>query len=150
MPSSTKQLIPKTVNPEIFQIKFEMKQKQQKKYYDRSSKSVENLIEGENIYVEREGKWKPAVVLSKADIPRRYNVKISERAEYRRNRRHLRKTNDQNLQSPLRLQSKKNEADTKEQTQLKETRVKDEQSICGTTLSPMKTRSGCIVSKPIQ
>ena len=76
MQSSTKQL-PKTVNPEIIQIKFEMKQKQQKKYYDRSSKSVENLIDGENIYVEREGKRKPAVVISKADNPRSYNVKIS-------------------------------------------------------------------------
>jgi regulator of extracellular matrix RemA (YlzA/DUF370 family) len=36
MPSSSDQLLSKTVNPAIVQTRLEQKQAQQKKYYDRS------------------------------------------------------------------------------------------------------------------
>ena len=61
MPSSTDQLLPKTVNPAIVHARLEQKQAQQKKYYDRSSRP---LSEGDDVYVQREGRWKPAIVLS--------------------------------------------------------------------------------------
>ena len=72
MPSSTDQLLPKTVNPAIVLARLEHKQEQQKKYYDRSSRPLEHLSEGDDVYVQREGRWKPAIVLSKAGTPRSF------------------------------------------------------------------------------
>jgi transposase InsO family protein len=62
MPSSTEQLQPKMVNPTIVQKRLKQKQAEQKKYYDRSSKPLEHLSAGDDVFVQREGKWKPAIV----------------------------------------------------------------------------------------
>ena len=60
-----------------------------------------DLAEGEPVRIQQQGKWKPAVVVSKAETPRSYNVMTRSGAEYRRNRRHLRKSKeDQALFTP--------------------------------------------------
>ena len=76
------QLHPKTLDPQIVQQKLECKQVSQKKYYNRSSKLLADLEEGE------QGKWKPAIVVSRAKTPRSYNVMSKSGAEYHRNRIH--------------------------------------------------------------
>ena len=98
MPSSTERLLPETVNPAMVQMKLEQKQVQQKKYYDRSSKPLDNLSDGDDVYVQRDGKWQPAVIISKADTPRSFNIMMEDGAQYRRNRVHLRKTYHQVVQ----------------------------------------------------
>ena len=74
MPSSTDQLLAKTVNPEIVQTRLEQNQAQQKKYYDRSSRPLEHLSEGDDVSVQHEGRWKPAIITSKAGTPRSFNI----------------------------------------------------------------------------
>lgn len=86
--------------------------------------------------------------------PKELNVKTPDGAEFRRYRRHSRKTRDQaiaNFATSSRLQSTKNEPDKNEQWQLKE-RINDEKTSCSTgiNLSPVKTRSGRLVRKPIR
>ena len=99
MPSATDQLLPRTVNPAIVETKLKQKQAQQKMYYDRSSRTLEHLSVGDDVYVQREGKWKPAIIVSKADTPRSFNIITEDGARCRRNRIHLRKAYDRVLQS---------------------------------------------------
>jgi hypothetical protein len=116
MPSSTDQLLPKTVNPEIVQTRLEQKQAHQKKYYDRSSRPLEHLSEGDDVYVQHERRWKPAIITSKAGTPRSFNIMTEDGAQYRRNRIHLRKAYDRVSQSSSPEQS--TEGPSKEESRL--------------------------------
>ena len=160
MPSSTDQLLPKMMNPAMVQARLEQKQAQQKKYYDRSSRPLEHLSEGDDVYVQREGRWKPAIVLSKADTQRSSHIRTENGAQYRRNRTHLRKTYNRvsHSSSPEKLtESQSKELEIKvnspirnEQLQLEETREDNKETVSSTgeTASPVKTRSGRIIRKP--
>jgi len=48
------------------------------------------------IRIRRDGRWQPATVIDRADTPRSYHVETPDGAIYRRNRRHLQKTNETN------------------------------------------------------
>ena len=161
MPSSTEQLLPQTVNPAMVQMKLEQKQVQQKKYYDRSSKPLDNLSDGDDVYVQRDGKWQPAVIMSKADTPRSFNIMTEDGAQYRRNRVHLRKTYDRVAQtsppeksakSPFKEEIKANSPIRNEQLQQHETTEVNHETLSSTggTASPVKTRSGRIIRKPVR
>ena len=50
------------------------------------------LHTGETVWMFRGGKWKPAIVVEKLNLPRSYSVKIENESMYRRNRKHLLKT----------------------------------------------------------
>ena len=162
MLSSKDQLIPKIVDPEIVQIKLQQKQAQQKKYYDRTSTPLKVLSAGDDVYVQREGKWKPAVVMGKADTPRSFHVKTADGAEYRRNRVHLRKSHDQTWQSsspeklienppkkemstsPIREQQSQHQKHDKSTSEEHYQDTSD--STCGIA-SPVKTKSGRVIRK---
>ena len=92
IPCTTDQLCPRILDPQTVQRKLQIKQSTQKKYYNKSSKPLAALAERESIRIQQQGKWEPSVVLSKAETPRSYNVMTRNGAEYRRNRRHLRKS----------------------------------------------------------
>ena len=68
-----------------------MKNKQ-KEYYDQHTKEQKILHAGEKVRMFRNGKWEPATVLEKLSEPRSYTVKIENERTYRRNRKHLFKT----------------------------------------------------------
>ena len=159
MPSSTDQLLPKTVNPAIVQTRLEQKQAQQKKYYDRSSRPLEHLSEGDDVYVQHEGRWKPAIITSKAGTPRSFNIMTEDGAQYRRNRIHLRKAYDRvsqssspekSTESPSKEEIKVNSPIRNEQLQYQETREDNKETLSSTgeTASPVKTRSGRMIWKP--
>ena len=157
MPCSTEHLLPKTVNPEIVQKKFEEKQAQQKKYYDRSSKPLQPLSTGDDVYVQLEGKWKLGVIMSKADTPRSFHIMTEDGAQYRRNRVHLRKAYYRALQlsppeeNPPRKEDKINLPSADEQVQHQDTREDNEHtSPTNTETSLLKARSGRIVRKPVR
>ena len=158
IPSSTKQLLPKTANPAIVQMRFKNKQIQQKRYYGRSSRPLDDLSEGDDVYVEREGKWKPAVVVSKANTPRSFKIMTEDGAQYRRNRVHLRKDDrvsqssspEKSIKSPLEKDTKVNLPNGNHQVQHHEPTEDNHETFnptCETT-SPVKTRSGRIIRKP--
>ena len=70
----------------------------QKKYYDTGTKQLKPLNHNETVRIQDHinKTWKPAVVVQKHD-QRSYLVRTEDGAEYRRNRRHLLKTNEQSL-----------------------------------------------------
>ena len=157
MPCSTEQLLPKTVNQGIVQKKFEEKKTQQKKYYDRSSKPLEPLSTGDDVYVQIEGRWKLGVITNKADTPRSFNIMTEDGTQYRRNRVHLRKAYLRASQllspeeNPPEEEDKVNSPSVNEQIQHQDTREENEQTSLTneTETSLLKTRSGRIVRKPV-
>ena len=70
----------------------------QKKYYDTGTKQLKPLNHNETVRIQDHinKTWKPAVVVQKHD-QRSYLVRTEDGAEYRRNRRHLLKTNEKSL-----------------------------------------------------
>jgi hypothetical protein len=159
IPSSTDQLLPKTVNLAIVQTRLEQKQAQQKKYYDRSSRPLEYLSEGDDVYLQHGGRWKPAINTCKAGTPRSFNIMTEDGAQYRRNRIHLRKAYDRVSQSsspekstegPLKEEIKVNSPIRNEQLQYQETREDNKETLSSTgeTASTVKTRSGRMIRKP--
>lgn len=94
LPTTTKQLRPRTVKSSTVQAKLRLKQKRQRRYYDDGAKQLPPLNKGETIRVQQQGMWKPAVVESYAETPRSYNVQTPDGSIYRRNRRHLLQTNE--------------------------------------------------------
>ena len=84
-------------NPQ-HEIKMRMtvRQAKQKYYFDQhSGKELKSLHSGDNVVMRQGGdasKWVPATVINPHESPRSYIVETANR-KYRRNRRHLRKTN---------------------------------------------------------
>jgi hypothetical protein len=90
LPTTSKLLQPQTVQASS---QLRNSQQRQKSYYDRSSKSLKQLNTGNVVRLQRGKLWEPAIVIVPAgNNPRSYIVNCGGR-EYRRNRRHLRKTN---------------------------------------------------------
>lgn len=50
----------------------------------------------DNVYIQREKVWEPAIVVEKTDNARSYVVKTSDNKQFRRNRKHL-MTNKNNV-----------------------------------------------------
>ena len=50
------------------------------------------LHTGETVQMFRDGKWKPAIVVEKLNEPRSYDVKTVNASMYKRNQKHLLKT----------------------------------------------------------
>ena len=72
-------------------IKQKLMQRQlsQKKYYNKHTKDLPDLVSHQKVYVQNNsGLWKPGVVVKKLKEPRSYLVKVND-AVYRRNRIHI-------------------------------------------------------------
>lgn len=92
LPTSSALLTTDTMSQVHEQLK--QRQKKQKQYYDRMAKYLPDLQPGEGIRMRKGDSWKPAVVLDKHEQPRSFIVKTPDGKLFRRNRRHLRKTNE--------------------------------------------------------
>ncbi|VDH88954.1 Hypothetical predicted protein [Mytilus galloprovincialis] len=84
----TKKLL-RTEVPENAKKTFVKKQEKQKLYYDKKTKELSKLNVNDNVYVQREKRWEPAVVVQNTDNSRSYIVKTENDKLYRRNRKHL-------------------------------------------------------------
>lgn len=69
-------------------------QKQQAHYYNRNAKPLKPLNENEGVRIQQHKQWVPAKVLNAAHTPRSYLVATENGQEYRRNRKHILKTNE--------------------------------------------------------
>lgn len=94
LPTSNKQLSPKTIKPRRVRKKTKAKQNYQRHYYDKGSKPLPNLEKGDVVRIQQRGLWKPAIVENSAQTPRSYNVRTSDGSVYRRNRRYIMKTSE--------------------------------------------------------
>ena len=92
IPQTISQLKPRVPDPVEVKKKLNLKQQKQKFYYDRQSKSLTKLHEGDRIRVRMKGSWKPGVVTREEETPRSYRVQTDNGGEYRRNRRMLLKS----------------------------------------------------------
>ena len=92
LPVKPTQLEPKVINPEHVKSILEKNSRQQKKYYDKGSKSLAPLHIGDSVYIQLDKHWRPATVTDIADTPRSYIVTTTEGKTYRRNRRHIQQT----------------------------------------------------------
>ena len=99
IPVATSQLQPKVVDPCLVRKKQKERKAHQKQYYDKGSRQLPDLKEGERARVQIPGKWKPVVVMDKAITPRSYIVKTEEGRLLRRNRKHLMKLHEQSPES---------------------------------------------------
>ena len=82
------------MEPETVTKQLTEKRQTQKFYYDRQTKELPELAAGDNVRLQTDKGWEPAVVVSKANQPRSYNIETTDGVQYRRNRRHLRKTKE--------------------------------------------------------
>ena len=95
LPTTNKLLKPKITT----HVKKEMtvRKNKQKQYYDRNTKSLNDLEKGDivrNRPQGRDNEWKKGIVEEKVNI-KSYNVKTEDGGIYRRNRRHLRSSKEQ-------------------------------------------------------
>ena len=91
LPSTIQQLAPSVTDPSKAQLCLNLKQQRQATNYNKQSKPLPPLREGDYVRLRSQGvkgKWEPAIVTGKAATPRSYFVR-TERGEYRRNRRDL-------------------------------------------------------------
>ena len=70
------------------------KQVKSKKYYDKNAKNLPVLKEGDTVRFKHNKQWVPGIVKTKLDYPRSYLVQSENEREYRRNRKHLQKSNE--------------------------------------------------------
>ncbi|XP_024119581.1 uncharacterized protein K02A2.6 [Oryzias melastigma] len=92
IPMSTSLLIPKG----SAQVKRQLRRRQEKQklYFDRQTKTLPDLHAGEKIRMQRGATWQPAEVLHRHKQPRSFVVRTPDGRLYRRNRKHLRRTEE--------------------------------------------------------
>ncbi|KAK2725150.1 hypothetical protein QYM36_001561 [Artemia franciscana] len=70
-------------------------QLRQQKYYNRHSKDLQELKQGQSVEAQIQGKsWEPAVMLHKHKLPRSYIVQTQDMKAYHQNRKYLRMSPD--------------------------------------------------------
>ena len=90
LPSSSTVLLP-TI-PTNAHSTLQNLQRRQRTYYNRGTRRLPMLPPGGTVHMQTERGWRPAVVTSTCTEPRSYDIVTSSGQQYRRNRRHLRKT----------------------------------------------------------
>ena len=93
LPVSSTLLKPETIEPKMVQEEVQKQRSKQKLYYDQSAKLLKGLTKGDSVIMTtKDGKWKPAKVISiDQTAPRSYNIVTTQGQQYRRNRKDLRK-----------------------------------------------------------
>ena len=98
LPTTCRQLQPKVQDPTDACTDRKHRHEQQKKHFDKNAKALAPVATGERVRIrEPDGRWKPATVVSKEESPRSFTLRTDEGRNYRRNRRHIRKTQEQTL-----------------------------------------------------
>ena len=98
LPVVSSQLQPEVVHPELVKLKLKENKQTRKRYYDIGSRSLPPLQKGEKARVRIQGKWEPVVVINDAKTPRSYIVRTESGKILRRNRKHLMKLQEQELE----------------------------------------------------
>ena len=133
-------LRPKVIDRKRVYERLPKKQRKQKYFYDRRCRDLSQLKPGDTIRVQRENKWEPGVVTDHANTPRLYHVR-TERGEYRRNRKHLMKTNETPIRSDDKLEDDY-------ETNVDDGTQSDEREPSTSETKPYVTRYGRTVKTP--
>ena len=92
LPTVSRLLKPKLINPKHVRDRLKSAREVQKKYYDRQAKPLSKLKLGDPVTMATDQGWLPARVTAIPSAPRSFIVTNNEGGTYRRNRRHLRPT----------------------------------------------------------
>ena len=71
---------------------LQKRQQKQVQYYNRGTRPLLPLSQGDVVRYKTGSKWQPAVIVSKHTAPRSYNIQTATGNIIRRNRRHLKRT----------------------------------------------------------
>ena len=90
LPTTTKLLQPKLINPQAVHKELRERKARQKYYYDRHTAILKPLAVGDTVMMRAKEKWEPAMVIAICqDKPRSYIVNTPGGKQYRRNKHHL-------------------------------------------------------------
>lgn len=94
LPTLTNQLKPKFMNSTLTNQSMKLDQQRQAKYYNVSSKAQNQFNVGEKVrFQKNDSKWQPAIITGKED-DHSYTLRSQYGGIFRRNRRHLIKSNE--------------------------------------------------------
>ena len=99
IPTSDALLKPMVLDAHKVMEKMELKQRKQKYYFDQQTKALPVLETGDRIRVRMGNSWKPGRIVQHAETPRSYEIQTDEGKTYRRNRRMLIKSPEDDLLS---------------------------------------------------
>lgn len=94
LPVPPSHLEPSIVRPQVVQRRLRHIREKQRTYYNRTSRSLPNLRDGDQVtmYDTLAKTWAPAAVIGAAGAPRSYIVQYQDGGELRRTREHLEST----------------------------------------------------------
>ena len=92
LPMTTKSLQPSV--PTLAKRQLQKSQKKQKYYYDGHTKSLPPLEPDDVVCYQTSTHWEPAVIIQKHSAPRSYDLITTSGRTIRRNRRHLKPTQE--------------------------------------------------------
>ena len=93
LPTTTKLLQPKLINPQAVHKELRQRKTRQKYYYYHHTVTLRPLAVGDRVMMRAKGKWEPATVIAiSQDGPCSYIINTPGGQSYRRNRQHLKPT----------------------------------------------------------
>lgn len=127
-------------------------QKKQACRYNVGAKALPELHAGNTVHIETDRGWQRGLIVSKRDEPRSYNVVNEAGRQFRRNRRHLRKTNHKHTETFDVADETHDDAhfhipEAHEETDRSVQCVPEQSSH---NSSPTTTRSGWVVNVPVR
>lgn len=107
LPLSTNLLKPK-INKNAYK-QLLSKAENNKRFYDEKTKLRNKFKVGQNVRINKNGVWKPAIITQECETPRSFVVRNEEGNEYRRNSFHLKsnKKSEDNLNSIIETNNNK-------------------------------------------
>ena len=99
IPTSDALLKGKVLDAHRVMEKLELKQRKQKHCFDRQTKALPVLETDDRIRVRMGNSWKPGRIVQHAETPRSYEIQTDEGKKYRRDRRMLIKSPEDDLSS---------------------------------------------------
>ena len=144
LPMTAAMLKPQTSKGVI--TKLDQRQARQKHWYDKAARPLPELKPNDVVRYPGRKSWEPAIVIGKHTTPRSYNIRTAQGTNLRRNRRHLKKTNE--LSPPIATSSSFIDDDAASTVVDSLPQLDDPQPgplNCGT--SERRSRSGRIISK---
>ena len=100
LPTSKSLLDPQPRSPSQIRHNLLTRQQRQKAFYDRGTRPLSKLHEGEPVRMKRGREWTPAVVVQQHQAPRSYIVATPDGTQMCRNRFHLQPTKVEAFPSP--------------------------------------------------
>ena len=92
IPITEEFLKPQIIDPQTVQHELKQNKLKQKFYYDVHTKCLSKLQVGDNVLMQRTGKWRPSkVICVRQETPLSYDIMTPNGQTYRRNRHHLKK-----------------------------------------------------------